>query len=171
MRHLGTAADNLEVEVGFGDAAPCVAGSVAGVLSAPMKFTKGIIIPGLSAGKAFPFLGRSLRIDPIRRLTPSGIMEGPGHNRAHLAQGDSVLASTTAKFLTRLRRPGPQDLLDIGEEGLAIDRAVGNQSARFGSKGEDFVLAYDSGLRRPQGAGAGRFSSRASSTTHPLTEE
>jgi hypothetical protein len=50
--------------------------SVAGVLSAPMKFTKGII-PGLTAGKAFPFLGRSLQIDPIRRLTPSGIMEGP----------------------------------------------------------------------------------------------
>jgi hypothetical protein len=50
--------------------------SVAGVISAPMKFTKGII-PGLSAGKAFPFLGRSLRVDPVRRLTPSGIMEGP----------------------------------------------------------------------------------------------
>jgi hypothetical protein len=29
----------------------------------------------------------------------------------------------------------------------------------------------DTVRRRPQGAGAGRFSSRASSTTHPLTEE
>jgi hypothetical protein len=28
-RHLGTAADNLEVEVGFGDAAPCIAGCAA----------------------------------------------------------------------------------------------------------------------------------------------
>lgn len=49
----------------------------AGVLSAPLKFS-GKLIPGLSgAGTAFPFVGKTLRIDPIRRLSTAAIVENP----------------------------------------------------------------------------------------------
>ena len=50
--------------------------SMAGILSAPVKFTNNLI-PGLGVGKAFPFVGRALKIDPVRRLNPSDILEVP----------------------------------------------------------------------------------------------
>jgi len=40
--------------------------TVAGVLSAPIKFTTGLI-PGLAGATAFPFVGKRLIIDPVRR--------------------------------------------------------------------------------------------------------
>lgn len=48
--------------------------TVGGVLSAPIKFTAGLI-PGLAAGTAFPFVGRALSIDPIKRT--AGIVTQP----------------------------------------------------------------------------------------------
>ncbi|MGI9426816.1 MAG: FecR family protein [Hyphomicrobiaceae bacterium] len=48
--------------------------SVAGVLSAPIKFTAGLI-PGLTAARAFPFVGRRLVIDPVRRLRRADIIQ------------------------------------------------------------------------------------------------
>lgn len=50
--------------------------TVAGVLSAPLKFTAGLI-PGLGVKTAFPFVGRALRLDPLRRLRTSQIVEAP----------------------------------------------------------------------------------------------
>jgi ferric-dicitrate binding protein FerR (iron transport regulator) len=50
--------------------------TVAGVLSAPIKFTNGLI-PGIGVGAAFPFVGKVLRIDPIRRLRTAQIIERP----------------------------------------------------------------------------------------------
>ncbi len=49
--------------------------TVAGVISAPIKFTQGLI-PGLSVGTAFPFVGKALTIDPIRRLRSAALIEG-----------------------------------------------------------------------------------------------
>ena len=49
--------------------------TVAGVISAPLKFTNGLI-PGLSVGGAFPFVGKALRIDPIRRLSSAKLLDG-----------------------------------------------------------------------------------------------
>lgn len=49
--------------------------TVAGILSAPLKFTPGLI-PGLKVGRAFPFLGRTLSIDPVRRLGAAQIIDG-----------------------------------------------------------------------------------------------
>ena len=50
--------------------------TVGGVLSAPIKFTAGLI-PGVAVGTAFPFVGKALRIDPLRRLRLNKIAEGP----------------------------------------------------------------------------------------------
>jgi len=50
--------------------------TIGGVLSAPIKFTNGLI-PGVGVGTAFPFVGRALRIDPIRRLRAAEIIERP----------------------------------------------------------------------------------------------
>jgi hypothetical protein len=50
--------------------------TVSGVLSAPLKFTTGLI-PGVGVGAAFPFVGRALRIDPLRRLSAAKIVDGP----------------------------------------------------------------------------------------------
>jgi hypothetical protein len=51
--------------------------TTAGVLSAPIKFSRGLI-PGLTGvGTAFPFVGKALRIDPVRRLRAAAIVEEP----------------------------------------------------------------------------------------------
>lgn len=50
--------------------------TIGGVLSEPLKFSEHLI-PGLAVGTAFPFLGRSLRIDPLRRLRTADIIENP----------------------------------------------------------------------------------------------
>lgn len=41
--------------------------TVAGVISAPVKFTAGLIPRVTSVGAAFPFVGQTLRIDPLTR--------------------------------------------------------------------------------------------------------
>ncbi|MDX2306629.1 MAG: FecR domain-containing protein [Hyphomicrobium sp.] len=50
--------------------------TLGGVLSEPIRFTTGLI-PGVSVGSAFPFVGKVLRIDPIRRLRTTQIIERP----------------------------------------------------------------------------------------------
>ena len=51
--------------------------TTAGMLSAPIKFTEGLIPGVTSVGTVFPFVGRALRIDPIRRLRVGSIAERP----------------------------------------------------------------------------------------------
>ena len=41
--------------------------TTAGVLSAPVKWD-GTFFKGVAIASAFPFIGRSLKIDPVRRL-------------------------------------------------------------------------------------------------------
>lgn len=48
--------------------------TVAGVVTAPIKFTAKLI-PGLSVERAFPFVGRTLSIDPIRRLRATDLVD------------------------------------------------------------------------------------------------
>ncbi len=55
-----------------------VRATIGGVLSAPLKFSKGLI-PGLGVGTAFPFVGKTLRIDPIRRLKTADIVANPAN--------------------------------------------------------------------------------------------
>jgi hypothetical protein len=50
--------------------------TIGGVLSEPLKFSKNLM-PGLAVGTAFPFLGKTLRIDPLRRLRTADIVENP----------------------------------------------------------------------------------------------
>lgn len=47
--------------------------TVAGVISAPIKFAASLI-PGVSVARAFPFVGRRLVVDPIRRLRRADIV-------------------------------------------------------------------------------------------------
>jgi hypothetical protein len=60
--------------------------TVAGVLSAPLKFSIGLI-PGLSVGAAFPFVGKALRIDPLRRLSATKILDNPATNAGRAVTG------------------------------------------------------------------------------------
>lgn len=48
--------------------------SLAGALSLPLKFTRALI-PGVSVGRAFPFVGRRLLVDPLRRLRRADIVD------------------------------------------------------------------------------------------------
>jgi hypothetical protein len=51
--------------------------SRAGILSAPIKFTEGLI-PGVTGvGTVFPFVGKALRVDPVRRLRAAVIVDNP----------------------------------------------------------------------------------------------
>ncbi|WP_052699263.1 FecR domain-containing protein [Hyphomicrobium sp. 99] len=50
--------------------------TIGGVLSEPLRFSKGLI-PGIGVGTAFPFVGKTLRIDPLRRLKTADIIENP----------------------------------------------------------------------------------------------
>ena len=51
--------------------------TVAGVLSNPIKFSQGLIPGVLGVGAAFPFVGKTLRIDPVRRLNAAAIIDRP----------------------------------------------------------------------------------------------
>ncbi len=50
--------------------------TIAGVVSAPLKFSRRLI-RGVSVGRAFPFVGRRLIVDPIRRLRRADIVVTP----------------------------------------------------------------------------------------------
>ena len=47
--------------------------TVAGVISAPIKFAASLI-PGVTVARAFPFVGRRLIVDPVRRLRRADIV-------------------------------------------------------------------------------------------------
>lgn len=49
--------------------------TLGGLVSEPLRFTAKLI-PGLSSvGRAFPFVGRTLQIDPVRRLKTADIID------------------------------------------------------------------------------------------------
>ncbi len=52
-----------------------VQATVLGVVSDPVKWTAKLVGGGVSATKAFPFVGRRLVIDPVRRLTHRAISD------------------------------------------------------------------------------------------------
>ena len=63
--------------------------NTAGILSAPIKFSEKLI-PGLAGvGAAFPFVGKALRIDPVKRLRAALITDNPVTKA-----GDSVTKGT-----------------------------------------------------------------------------
>jgi hypothetical protein len=48
------------------------------IISEPLKWD-GSILKGISVATAFPFVGKKLLIDPVRRLRPTGLLkDGPG---------------------------------------------------------------------------------------------
>ena len=72
--------------------------TVAGVVSAPIMFTTKLI-PGLSAGRAFPFVGRALRIDPVRRLRTADIIDPVERTASGVRQGAETIGRTISKGL------------------------------------------------------------------------
>jgi len=52
-----------------------VQATVLGVVSDPVKWTAKLVGGGVGAAKAFPFVGRRLVIDPVRRLTHKAISD------------------------------------------------------------------------------------------------
>ena len=77
--------------------------TVGGILSAPIKFSQGLI-PGLKVGRAFPFLGRTLSIDPVRRLKAAqiidrGVLKPVGKVGNTVRQGGRTIGRTLRKAL------------------------------------------------------------------------
>jgi hypothetical protein len=77
--------------------------TVAGVVSLPIKFTTQLI-PGLSSvGRAFPFVGRTLQIDPVKRLKTVDIIEPVtkpiGHAVEGIQKGTESLGRTIRRAL------------------------------------------------------------------------
>ena len=75
--------------------------TLAGALSAPLKFTASLI-PGVSVGGAFPFVGRRLTIDPIRRLRRADIM-----GRSVTKRAGKTLRRGTRTIRRSLRKLSP----------------------------------------------------------------
>jgi FecR protein len=74
--------------------------TAAGVLSAPIKFTEGLIPGVLGVGTAFPFVGKALRIDPLKRLRASAIVEQPiGKTGGAITKGAQDVGRTVRKAL------------------------------------------------------------------------
>ena len=53
-----------------------VQASVAGIISDPVRWTASMVNGGVTAAQAFPFVGRRLVVDPVRRLTHRSITQG-----------------------------------------------------------------------------------------------
>ena len=62
---------------------------LGGVLSAPLKWD-GAILGGIAVTQAFPFVGKKLVIDPVRRLTHSALLSGKGAGRVITAPGRAI---------------------------------------------------------------------------------
>lgn len=76
-----------------------VRATVGGILSAPLKFSKDLI-PGLGVGTAFPFLGKTLRIDPIRRLKTADIIADPAKKAgSSIAKGAGDIGRSLRKAI------------------------------------------------------------------------
>lgn len=56
------------------DVGRVVQATVPGIVSQPMKWTANLV-PGVRVAQAFPFVGRRLTIDPVRRLTHGAITD------------------------------------------------------------------------------------------------
>jgi ferric-dicitrate binding protein FerR (iron transport regulator) len=57
------------------DVGRVVRATVSGLISLPMKWTASLV-PGVGAAQAFPFLGKRLVVDPVRRLSYDAITDG-----------------------------------------------------------------------------------------------
>lgn len=62
---------------------------LGGVLSAPLKWD-GALLGGIAVTQAFPFVGKKLVIDPVRRLTHASLLSGKGVGRAITAPGRAI---------------------------------------------------------------------------------
>ena len=72
------------------------------VISAPLQWD-GSILKGISVATAFPFVGKKLLIDPVRRLQPAGLLKGvPG-----MKGGPGRILKSPVKPLRGLGKIGP----------------------------------------------------------------
>jgi hypothetical protein len=62
---------------------------LTGVISGPIKWD-GSFLPGINIGSAFPFVGKALRIDPIRRFKQVDLMGGRALRDARRALGKTT---------------------------------------------------------------------------------
>jgi hypothetical protein len=70
-----------------------VQATVLGIVSEPMKWT-ATLVPGVGVAQAFPFVGRRLAIDPVKRLTPNAITDGVGG----IGRGDKTIEKSLRKL-------------------------------------------------------------------------
>ncbi|MBI1384233.1 MAG: hypothetical protein GC150_04925 [Rhizobiales bacterium] len=82
-----------------------------GIVTEPIRWTKGLL-PGVAVATAFPFVGRSLRIDPIRRLRHAAILNGTAGRATRAAtratrQGTRAVRRGVNRAGRTLRRLSP----------------------------------------------------------------
>ncbi len=53
-----------------------VQASITGIVSDPVRWTASLVGGGVTAARAFPFVGRRLVVDPVRRLSHRSITQG-----------------------------------------------------------------------------------------------
>ena len=76
------------------DVGRVVQATVPGVVSQPMKWTASLV-PGVGVVQAFPFVGKRLAIDPVRRLTHGAITDGVGT----IERGGKTIERTLKKLI------------------------------------------------------------------------
>lgn len=81
--------------------------ALTGFVSEPLKWT-GKLIPGVSVTRAFPFVGRRLIIDPIRRLKHAAIVDRPVKGaRRVLRKGGRAVERGTRSLGRAIRKISP----------------------------------------------------------------
>ncbi len=81
--------------------------AITGFVSAPLRWT-GKLIPGVSVTRAFPFVGRRLIIDPIRRLRHANIIDKPAKGaRRVLRSGGRAVERGTRSLGRAIRKISP----------------------------------------------------------------
>ncbi|MEM7300892.1 MAG: FecR domain-containing protein [Pseudomonadota bacterium] len=94
--------------------------SLAGVVHAPRKWA-GKMLPGIKVKRAFPFVGKRLKIDPVRRLRHSSLINHAVRKPARKA--GRAVAKTGRKAGRTVRKTGRQIKRSTRKVRRAIRRA------------------------------------------------
>ena len=77
--------------------------ALSGVVTEPLKWT-GKLIPGITVTRAFPFVGRRLIIDPVRRLRHAAIIDRPVKGAGRVLRKSGRAVDRGARSLGRTIR-------------------------------------------------------------------
>jgi hypothetical protein len=79
------------------DVGRVVHATVSGIVSQPMKWT-ATLVPGVGVAQAFPFVGRRLAIDPVRRLRYDAITDSGRGKGKEIERGGKTIERSLRKL-------------------------------------------------------------------------